>query len=79
MLKLWFPEANLPTSFYRTKKLITDLALPYVKIDACPKDCMLFWKDHANDETCKWCGANRYKSNIRPESNSSIRIANKVL
>lgn len=79
MLKSWFPEANLPTSFYHTKKLITDLSLPYVKIDVCPRDCMLFWKEHADDENCTKCGANRYKSKTRSGRNSSSRVAKKVL
>ncbi|XP_040369498.1 uncharacterized protein LOC112186204 [Rosa chinensis] len=76
MLKVWFPEANLPTNFYQTKKLITDLALPYEKIDVCPKDCMLFWKEHADLDKCKVCGASRYKSKSR---SGRTRVAHKVL
>jgi hypothetical protein len=37
------PEgAELPKLFYQTKKIITDLEFDYVKIDACPNDCMLY-------------------------------------
>ena len=41
LLKEWFPNIQLPDSFYKTKKFITDLGLTYEKIDACPRDCML--------------------------------------
>ncbi|XP_050369177.1 uncharacterized protein LOC126787315 [Argentina anserina] len=34
MLQEWFPEASLPSSFYQTRKMVTDLALPCEKIDA---------------------------------------------
>jgi len=36
------PEANLPKTYYEVKKIICGLGLNYVKIHACPKDCMLF-------------------------------------
>ncbi|KAH7835012.1 hypothetical protein Vadar_022043 [Vaccinium darrowii] len=50
------PDAKLPKNCYEAKKIIKDLGLNYEKIHACPNDCMLFWKEHANDYFCK-CGA----------------------
>jgi hypothetical protein len=41
--------------------MIRDLGLDYKKIDACPNDCMLYWKEHENAEFCKSCGASRWK------------------
>ncbi|XP_024178852.2 uncharacterized protein LOC112184856 [Rosa chinensis] len=65
LLKASFPESeNLPASFYKTKKLVKDLGLLYEKIDACPNDCMLFWKEHFAETICSICGASRY--NPRP-------------
>lgn len=69
----------MPSTFYHTKKLITDLALPYGKIDACLNDCMLFWKTHDLDTSCKFCGENRYKSKTSSRKNSSVKVAKKVL
>ncbi|XP_059654530.1 uncharacterized protein LOC132301279 isoform X1 [Cornus florida] len=61
-LKDVLPEGEtLPKSFYETKKIISNLGLKYDKIDACPFDCMLYWKEHANDETCHKCGKSRWK------------------
>ncbi|XP_028070416.1 uncharacterized protein LOC114272896 [Camellia sinensis] len=55
-------DANLPKASYDAKKIIKDLGLGYEKIHACPNDCMLFWKEHANDEVCH-CGASRWATN----------------
>ncbi|XP_077226322.1 uncharacterized protein LOC143859526 [Tasmannia lanceolata] len=52
----------LPKSFYETKKIIRDLGLDYDKIDACPNDCMLYWKEASNDSQCHICGASRWKT-----------------
>src|SRR6185437_12754682 len=45
------PEANLPKTYYEAKKIIRAFGLDYVKIHACPKDCMLFLGDRAMQET----------------------------
>ncbi|XXG69015.1 hypothetical protein AAC387_Pa06g1981 [Persea americana] len=57
LLKEAFPEGEtLPKSFYETKKIIGELGLGYNKIDACPNDCMLYWKQTANESVCSVCG-----------------------
>ncbi|XP_024200193.1 uncharacterized protein LOC112203452 [Rosa chinensis] len=77
-IKELLPEGEcLPDSFYQTKKLINELGLKYEKIDACPNDCMLFWKDRANLKVCSQCGTSRY---IQKESEkSSTPVSAKVL
>lgn len=60
MKKSYSAGETLPDSFYHTKKLINELGLKYEKIDACPNDCMLYWKDRKNDVCCKECGYSRY-------------------
>ena len=43
LLKDSFPEGEtLPKSFYEARKVIRNLALYYMKIHACPNDCMLY-------------------------------------
>ncbi|XP_050374570.1 uncharacterized protein LOC126792127 [Argentina anserina] len=76
LLKAFFPQADLPATFSKTRKIVTDLALPCVKIDACPKDCMLFWKRDIALRKCKHCGASRYKSRTKI---GRPRVAHKVL
>jgi len=53
--------ANLPKSYYEAKKIIQDLGLSYKKIDACTNDCMLYWKEDSLLDSCKVCGASRWK------------------
>ncbi|PNX89151.1 hypothetical protein L195_g045268, partial [Trifolium pratense] len=60
LLKEAMPDLNIPVSFNKTKSMIKDLGLDYKKIDACPNNCMLFWKEHEKDEQCEFCGASRW-------------------
>ncbi|XP_057429566.1 uncharacterized protein LOC130722756 [Lotus japonicus] len=61
LLKEAMPNLNIPSSFNKAKSMIKDLGLDYKKIDACPNDCMLYWKEHANDNFCCVCGDSRWK------------------
>ena len=46
----------------KLKKILRDLGLHYIKIDAYPSDCMLYSKEHANANECVVCGVSRWKS-----------------
>lgn len=71
---------TLPKSFYLARKLISDLGLNYEKIDACPNDCMIYWKDRASFLFCPDCGESRYKNNKSPNSNGKeCKVPQKVL
>ena len=63
-------DAKLPKDPYEAKKIIKDLGLGYEKIDACINDCMLFWKENANDEECKVCHTSRWATNENDRKNS---------
>ena len=52
-------NAKLPKYCYEARKIIKDLGLSYEKIHACPKDCILYWKENANLETCLNCNHSR--------------------
>ncbi|CAH9118200.1 unnamed protein product [Cuscuta europaea] len=57
----YLPRDNtVPRNYYETKKLVAELGLPVVKIDACPNGCMLFWKNDKKLEVCTFCGEKRY-------------------
>ena len=55
------PDSKLPNDFYHSRKLLEGLGMPYVKIDVCYNNCMLFYKDNNEKEKCDICGANRYE------------------
>ncbi|XP_071714366.1 uncharacterized protein [Rutidosis leptorrhynchoides] len=56
-----FPHAAIPKSLYELRKIIRDLGLGYEKIDACPNDCMLYWKENKDKIKCDVCQTSRYK------------------
>lgn len=73
LVKEALPEGEtLPNSLRESQKIIEGLGLKYEKIDACPNDYMLFWKEKAKDEECSICHASRWKVEERTsEENSS--------
>ncbi|KAL5752708.1 hypothetical protein ACOSP7_022905 [Xanthoceras sorbifolium] len=83
LFKEALPEGEtLPKLFYQTKKIITDLGLRCNKIDACPKDCMLYWKEKAQETKGTVCGTSRWKEMIDNANQSSLsdrKISVKVL
>ncbi|CAN6692617.1 unnamed protein product [Malus baccata var. baccata] len=79
LIKRMLPEGDcLPESCYKAKKLINDLGLTYVKIDACPNDCMIYWKDTSDLTVCSVCGESRYKV-TNAADRSRKKIAAKVM
>ena len=54
----------LPNSTYEIRKIIKELGLDYVKIDACVNDCILFrGEDYENLDKCPVCGESRWQEN----------------
>jgi hypothetical protein len=41
--------------------MLDGLGMPYVKIDVCYNNCMLFYGDNKNKDKCDFCNANRYE------------------
>lgn len=55
------PEGHqLPKSMYATKKIMKALSMDYEKIHVCPKNCLLFRHEYADDKYCRECGSSRY-------------------
>jgi len=47
-LKDVLPTGNLcPNSVDESKKIVCPLDLPHVRYQACIKDCIIYWKEHA--------------------------------
>ena len=49
--------------YYKARKIIRDLGLDYTKIDACQNDCILYWKEHGDAQSCPKCKLSQWKSN----------------
>jgi hypothetical protein len=63
---------DLPTNFHRSKKLVHSLAMPYVKIHACPNNCMIYYKENENKDKCTICKEPRYEETTA--KNNSRRV-----
>jgi hypothetical protein len=51
---------NMLEDLYQSKKIVASLRMDYEKIDACKKNCMLFWKEQQDDTECMHCGRSSY-------------------
>jgi rubredoxin len=71
---------KMPASFYECKNMLRALKMPYMKIDVCTNNCMLYYKQDENKDKCDICGESRYEAIA--EENSGIkytRIPRKVM
>jgi hypothetical protein len=59
---------KVPTDMYQSKKMMSALGLKYEKIDVCSDNCMLFWKEHANEKKCLECGQSRFIKVVTQDS-----------
>jgi hypothetical protein len=65
---------------YAAKKMLKALSMDYVKYDCCPKNCLLFWKEFADDKYCSKCGSSRYHEITRANGEKvQTKVAVKIL
>ncbi|XP_039140530.1 uncharacterized protein LOC120277753 [Dioscorea cayenensis subsp. rotundata] len=85
IMKKWFPKGNkVPSSYNDCKKVSRDLGLSYERIDACVNDCILYWKNYENAQSCPTCGESRWENdgkmrNMTNEHDGRKNIPQKVL
>ena len=67
------PKDNeLPTSTYKAKKLMCPLGLEVTRIDACPRDCILYRKGYKDLHKCPVCKVSRYKDTNLTEFDDDV-------
>lgn len=54
-------EVSIPKTMHDAKSFLRDVGLNYVKIDACPNNCILYRKELENEESCIRCNEPRWK------------------
>ena len=52
----------IPDTMDKVQRMVRDLGLDYVKIHACENDCVLFWKENADLDSCSICIQSRWKN-----------------
>jgi hypothetical protein len=71
---------NMLKDLYQSKKIVSNLRMNYEKIDACKKNCMLFWKEDIDDTECMHCGRSRDMKVINKDGASlTTKVAVKEL
>jgi hypothetical protein len=60
----------MPKDIYQSKKIVSDLRMIYEKIDACEKNCMLFWKEQKADTDYMHYGRSKYVKVINEDGAS---------
>ncbi|XP_019246481.1 PREDICTED: uncharacterized protein LOC109226136 [Nicotiana attenuata] len=65
---------DLPKDFYTAKKLVSKLGLSSERIDCCEKGCMLFYKDDASLENCKFCNQPRFKEVTNANTKKKVPV-----
>ncbi|XP_073317253.1 uncharacterized protein [Primulina huaijiensis] len=67
------PDDNeLPLSLYDAKKSLFALGMDYVKIHACPNDCILYRKEYEDFTGCPICGMSRWKLGKNSTINAGV-------
>lgn len=61
LMKELNPNLDIPDNYYKAKRLASKLGLSSERIDCCEKGCMLYYKDDAILENCKFCGMSSFK------------------
>src|SRR3954471_1955474 len=87
LLRIVVPNGkeSIPRSHYEASKLVKALGFEYEKIHACPNDCILYRKDHADLSECPKCGVSRWRQkkrpavSVRPDSVDVDKIPAKIL
>ncbi|KAG8480732.1 hypothetical protein CXB51_025390 [Gossypium anomalum] len=69
-LREMFPFAKIPQCCQDMKRLIKDLGLGYDKIHSCPNDCMLYWGDQKNQQSCHVCGKSSWMNSNTEDVNT---------
>jgi hypothetical protein len=58
---------KLSKDMYHSKKRVKGLGMDYEKIDIYRNSCMLFWKEHKEENKCLKCGIPRYAEVINDD------------
>ena len=65
------PNNRVSNNYGQTKKVVNDLGNDVVQIYYCWKGCMLFYKEDANLDACKFCEHSRWKRQMSQQRNQN--------
>jgi hypothetical protein len=57
---------------YEEKKFLSFIGLGYEKILECRNDCMLFWKDNKDLDSCTVCGESKWRADTHIDEDGEV-------
>ena len=74
------PNHKMPKDVYQSRKLLSGLGMEYQKIDVCPDNCMLFWKENEKLDKCLRCSKSRFVEVVNEDGDKlTTEVAKKQL
>jgi hypothetical protein len=70
-------DETLPDNTYEAKKFLSVMGLGYEKIPTCRNDCMLFWKDNKELDSCTVCGEYKWRADTHIDEDGEVISARK--
>jgi hypothetical protein len=71
---------KMPKDVYQSRKLLSGLGMDYKKIDVCPNNCMLFWKNNIDLKKCRKYQESRFMEVVNEDGEKvTTEIAQKQL
>jgi hypothetical protein len=72
--------STLPRNFHEAKKLVKFVGVGYTNIHACENNCIIFWNECENSDSCPKCKVSRWKSNKKSlDEKCEYKVHRKVL
>jgi hypothetical protein len=65
-------DETLPVNTYEVKMFLNDMGLGYEKISTCRNDCMLFWKDNKDLDSCIVCGESKWRDDTHLDEDGEV-------
>jgi hypothetical protein len=65
-------DKTLPVNTYEANKFLNSMGLEYEKISACHNDCMLFWKDNKDLDSCTVCGESKWRTDTHLDEDDEV-------
>jgi hypothetical protein len=69
-----------PRNFHKAKKMVKSVGVGYTNTHSCDNDCILFWKEHENLDSCPKCKVSHWISNKKSlDGKHEFMVPRKVL
>jgi hypothetical protein len=72
-------DETFPVNTYKAKKFLNSMGLGYEKIPACRNDCMLFWKDNKDLDSCTVYRESKWRADTQLDEDGEVISSRKTV